>query len=217
MQSKRVYCDFDNTISEYDVTDAILEKFADPSWEAVEEEWLAGKITARECMEKQISLIRASREELDSLLDNVPIAHGFAEFVEFCKEENISLAVVSDGLDYSINKILANNGFHIPVWANKLIFEDNGAYKLEHPHANKDCPSGMCKCATVAMESSDPFIHIGDGKSDFCIANKANFVIAKKNCSLEARCEEKHMNYASFSDFFDVTAAVKNYFSILGL
>ena len=69
MQSKRVYCDFDNTISEYDVTDAILEKFADPSWEAVEEEWLAGKITARECMEKQISLIRASREELDSLLD----------------------------------------------------------------------------------------------------------------------------------------------------
>ena len=44
--------DFDGTLSVRDTVDAMLEQFADPSWEDVEKEWLDGHITAVQCMQK---------------------------------------------------------------------------------------------------------------------------------------------------------------------
>ena len=35
--------DFDGTISKRDTIDQLLEKFADPSWEALEKDWLDGR------------------------------------------------------------------------------------------------------------------------------------------------------------------------------
>lgn len=58
----RVFVDFDGTISLEDTTDVILERFADPEWRTVEAEWLAGRIGSRECLARQIDLVRASRE-----------------------------------------------------------------------------------------------------------------------------------------------------------
>ena len=48
-----VVCDFDGTITPFDVTDAILQRFALPAWEAAEEAWTGGRISARECMDIQ--------------------------------------------------------------------------------------------------------------------------------------------------------------------
>src|SRR5471032_695977 len=47
MMHWHIVCDFDGTITRTDVIDTILERFADPSWEAVEDEWLSGKIGSR--------------------------------------------------------------------------------------------------------------------------------------------------------------------------
>ena len=52
-----VICDFDGTVTPFDVTDAILERFARPAWKTIEDEWVRGAISARQCMERQIPLI----------------------------------------------------------------------------------------------------------------------------------------------------------------
>ena len=52
-----VICDFDGTVTPFDVTDAILERFARPAWKTIEDEWVRGAISARRCMERQLSLI----------------------------------------------------------------------------------------------------------------------------------------------------------------
>lgn len=54
-----VICDFDGTVTPFDVTDAILERFARPAWKTIEDEWVRGAISARRCMERQIPLIEA--------------------------------------------------------------------------------------------------------------------------------------------------------------
>ena len=64
----RIFVDFDGTISLEDTTDVVLERFADPSWQKVEAEWLAGHIGSRECMKRQVELMRATPEELDHVL-----------------------------------------------------------------------------------------------------------------------------------------------------
>ena len=76
-----VICDFDGTVTPFDVTDAILQRFARPPWETIEDEWVRGAISARQCMERQIPLIEAPLERLDAFLDTVPVTGGFVEFV----------------------------------------------------------------------------------------------------------------------------------------
>ena len=88
-----------------DVTDAILERFARPAWKTIEDEWVRGAISARQCMERQIPLIEAPLERLDAFLDTVPVTGGFVEFVRYSRSKGIPLGIVSDGMDYPIKRI----------------------------------------------------------------------------------------------------------------
>ena len=54
-----LFVDFDGTITCRDTTDAVLEAFADPSWLAVEREWVAGRIGSRACLTAQMALVDA--------------------------------------------------------------------------------------------------------------------------------------------------------------
>src|SRR5262245_41860890 len=76
----RVLLDFDGTISKVDTTDLLLEKFAAPAWHDIEDDWKAGRIGSRECMVRQIDLVRASPAEMDAFIATVEIDPGFAGF-----------------------------------------------------------------------------------------------------------------------------------------
>ena len=138
-----VICDFDGTVTPFDVTDAILERFARPAWKTIEDEWVRGAISARQCMERQIPLIEAPLERLDAFLDTVPVTGGFVEFVRYSRSKGIPLGIVSDGMDYPIKRILNRHGLrHVPVVANRMVYRE-GAYRLEFPYGREGCPSGV--------------------------------------------------------------------------
>ena len=72
-----VFVDFDGTIAPVDTTDLLLERFADPKWLEIEEEWKSGRIGSRECLVRQIDLVRAAPEELDDFVSRIDIDPGF--------------------------------------------------------------------------------------------------------------------------------------------
>lgn len=197
---EHIICDFDGTITPFDVTDAILERFADTRWKHIEEEWEQGTITARACMARQVALIRAPQGELDAFLDTVPIDPAFPTFVERCRTAGRTLTIVSDGLDYAISRILKRHRLsEVPLKANHLAAIGTDAYTLEFPYGNDRCESGMCKCAIA--ESYPEVLLIGDGKSDCCVAKKAAMTLAKSGKSLLRECVAKnypHLTYTSF-------------------
>ena len=199
-----IICDFDGTIARIDVTDAILDRFADPAWEDVEKEWLNGTITARRCMESQVRLIKAAPADIDAFLKTVPITRGFAEFIRFCAESNLSILVVSDGIDHAVKRVLAGNGYgNIPVIANRLRFQEESGYRLDFPYSSEGCKSGVCKC-DVSKAVGGKILLIGDGRSDICLASVASFVLAKRGKPLHLHCEENAIPHAVYNDFFDV-------------
>ena len=59
----RVLVDFDGTIAPIDTTDLLLERFAAPAWHDIEDDWKAGRIGSRECLVRQIDLVRATPAE----------------------------------------------------------------------------------------------------------------------------------------------------------
>lgn len=101
-----VFVDFDGTIAPSDTTDLLLQQFADPRWQDIEEEWKAGRIGSRECLVRQIDLVRATPAEVDTFLQDIEIDPGFPEFVALCQDEGHDVTVVSDGLDRAVQTVL---------------------------------------------------------------------------------------------------------------
>jgi len=204
--SINVVCDFDGTVSLEDVTDGLLERFADGAWMDIERQWLGGHIGSRACMARQVALLRASRNALDAYLDSVRIDPFFASFVEHCEQaSNVSLTIVSDGIDYAVRRILRRHALaRLKVVANTLVAVSAQRYRLDFPHAAARCTAqaGTCKCALAGASRALRTIVIGDGTSDFCVSARADFVFAKDK--LLSFCRTNALAHLAFSDFSDV-------------
>ncbi|HEV2248018.1 MAG TPA: HAD-IB family phosphatase, partial [Terriglobia bacterium] len=99
-----VFSDFDGTITRLDVTDEILEQFADPSWREVEEQWLRGNIGSRECFERQAALVSVTAKQLNALIDAIPLDPDFPAFYRTLKAWRLPFYIVSDSFDYVIRR-----------------------------------------------------------------------------------------------------------------
>src|SRR5256714_15170402 len=97
-----VFLDFDGTITRHDVVDVILETYADERWIEIERQWRAGRIGSRDCLRAQMALVRATRRELDPLVDSVEGGFGLAPLLEACARRRLAVDIVSHGFDYRI-------------------------------------------------------------------------------------------------------------------
>jgi len=203
-----ILCDFDGTVAVDDTTDTLLERFGRPGWEALEADWRAGKIGSHDCMAGQVALLDMDRDELDAHLAGREIDEAFPEFVEFAQASGMPIEILSDGLDYAIHTILRRYGLDsLPVVSNHLQPVSAREWQLKFPHASATCrvSSGTCKCARAAgvqAAKRAKVLLIGDGASDFCVAEAADFVFAKGK--LIAHCIAKNIPHAPIRDFADV-------------
>jgi 2-hydroxy-3-keto-5-methylthiopentenyl-1-phosphate phosphatase len=115
-----VFVDFDGTIASLDTTDLLLERFAAPEWRQIEDDWKAGLIGSRECLVRQIDLVRATRADLDDFIAHIEIDPGFPAFVELCREQGHDVTIVSDGLDRTVEAVLKRHDLDLPFYANHL-------------------------------------------------------------------------------------------------
>ena len=200
-----IVCDFDGTITRTDVIDSILQRFADPSWEAIEEEWLTGDIGSRECLSRQLALVKATPTELLDFFDSIEIDQDFPDFVDHVIGLGASLEVVSDGIEQGIARILAHNYVSLlPILANRLRQVDHDSWRIDFPYANDACraAAGNCKCKSTPKAKR--VLVIGDGQSDMCVASTADFVFAKDR--LAEHCERNGIAFARFDSFAELPA-----------
>lgn len=195
--------DFDGTIAERDVTDTVLAEFARAEWMDVEKQWLSGAIGSQECLARQMSLVDATMEGLLAFVEKLAIDRFFSLFVQYVRANEIPFAVISDGFCPFIRQILSRAGLpDIPVFANQLT-EENGKFKVSFSHNAIGCPAGTCKCSTAEeLAKGLPVILVGDGRSDFCLADKADYVFAKGK--LVGYCRDTGIPFAEFKDFSEV-------------
>jgi 2-hydroxy-3-keto-5-methylthiopentenyl-1-phosphate phosphatase len=212
-----IFSDFDGTITQVDVTDEILSEFAHPSWREVEQEWVRGTIGSRECLQRQMALVDASRAELNALIDAIPLDPHFREFLRWTRRERIPFYVVSDGFDYIIERVLRKsgvngelrNGSHL--YASSLAFEGRRLV-ASFPHPPLPCEHGCATCKEGIIRERRghhrPVVFIGDGLSDRFAVAEADVVFAKRQ--LLAYCEESGVPYRPFTTFADVEKGLRH-------
>ncbi len=206
-----VFSDFDGTITRLDVTDVILEQYADPCWRDVEEEWLRGNIGSRECFERQAALVRISVKQLNALIDSIPLDPDFPGFFQFLKAQRLPFYILSDSFDYVIRRVLkrvgANgqlrNGRHLYSTGLRL---EAGGMQASFPHSDHGCSHGCATCKPAIMrrvhKKGQPVIFVGDGLSDRFAVEAADVVFAKHD--LLAYCREHHVACRPFETFGEV-------------
>lgn len=203
--------DFDGTLSVKDTIDDMLEQFADPSWNQIEQSWVDGEITAVECMTKQVRMVKADNITLESFFRGIQLDATFLPFYKYISQFS-QVTIVSDGLDHAIKVAMRNAAMpNVSIYANHLHFTPNGL-DISFPNKVEGClgGNGTCKCAIagqLSQDSNGPVVLIGDGKSDACLAGRADIVFAKG--SLIKHCEKNNIPHHKFQTFADVLAKVK--------
>jgi len=205
-----VYCDFDGTVAQDDVTDVLLAELADPAWRMIEAEWEQGRIGSRECLTRQISLIRGGWPAVARQLHSINMDPTFPAFAAWCKSEGLPLYIVSDGLDRVIHALLAREQVTVDgVWANHLEESPAGALSIRFPHpsAGRACLAGLCKCQIMERGFGAAMrVVIGDGRSDWCWANRADRLFAKSQ--LLAYCRTYGIPCGAFEHFTTIQLAL---------
>jgi 2,3-diketo-5-methylthio-1-phosphopentane phosphatase len=198
-----VFVDFDGTIAPIDTTDLLLERFAAPAWRDIEDDWKAGRIGSRECLVRQIDLVRATPAELDAFIADIAIDAAFPGFVALCREHGHAVTVLSDGIDRTVSTVLRRHRLQLDSYANHLEWRGADRWRLTFPHARSDCRSlsGNCKCKFTEGRPRELRIVVGDGRSDFCLAGRADLVLAKS--ALLRHCAGSDLPYLAFTNFED--------------
>jgi len=215
-QTPILFLDFDGTISRRDAVDAILETYADPKWLTFEAEWSAGRIGSRDCLRAQMSLVRASRKQIDALLDGIGIDEYLVPLLEMCARQDIPAHIISDGFDYCIRRILSGASRRVAalmrggrVCAAHL--ESRGhLWRTEFPFFHQTCGHGCATCKPAVMrllnQTNAPAIFVGDGLSDRYAVESADLVFAKDG--LASYCIANSIEHIPFQNLGEVATHI---------
>jgi 2-hydroxy-3-keto-5-methylthiopentenyl-1-phosphate phosphatase len=201
-----IFTDFDGTITIKDIGDELFKEFG--LFEPYNTQLRNGILKIEDYWKILCSGLKKGINEkiITEYAGNFEIDPYFKKFTDYCRDNSIPLAVVSDGFDSYINPVMKKIGAEwIPVHCNKMIFE-NGNITPYYPMANEscNCPCASCKRNIILSEVPEDAIitFIGDGYSDYCAAEHTDIIFAKKE--LAAYCNEKKLPHYPFSSFFDI-------------
>ncbi|NRD78669.1 2-hydroxy-3-keto-5-methylthiopentenyl-1-phosphate phosphatase [Bacillus sp. BRMEA1] len=208
-----IFCDFDGTVTESDNIISIMKKFAPPGWEQVKDDILGQKISIREGVGKLFSLLPTNMKDeiTDFAIKNAKIRHGFKEFVEFTRAEQIPLYIVSGGIDFFIYPILEKFGPFAGIYCNSSDFSDDYIKILWPQRCDSLCQNdcGCCKPSIIRKLDLDISfkIVIGDSVTDLEAAKYADFVLARD--LLKEKCEEWGIKHQGFHTFYECIEGIK--------
>lgn len=215
MEKFCIVSDFDGTITDYDGLYTFISTYADGDWQKIEEDWANGKISSKECLIKEFKLVPDLSEELIAdFTDNLNIDMYFKDFFDYISEKGIDFYIVSDGIDYFINRILHKyNLDDINIISNHGEFRGE-FFELTFPNDSPECinNAGTCKCKIISelKKKYDRVFYIGDGVSDYCAANKADVLFAKSK--LQEYCKKQNIKFSAYSNFKDIQDQINSKF-----
>ncbi|OEH92378.1 2-hydroxy-3-keto-5-methylthiopentenyl-1-phosphate phosphatase [Bacillus solimangrovi] len=208
MSKKMIFCDFDGTITLNDNIIALMKQFAPPEWEAIKDAVLEQRISIQEGVSQMFALITSSKraELTDYLVTQAELRPGFLEFVQFAKEHDYELKVLSGGIGFFVYPLLEGIIPREDIYCNEADFSQETINILWPYSCDEQCQNGCGCCKTSLIRKlapSDAYkIVIGDSVTDLEQAKLADYVFA---CDyLLEKCEQLSIRHESFETFYDV-------------
>ena len=219
MRRIAILCDFDGTVAVDDVGNRLFGTFTDRALtEPLLDEWKRGLISSRECLEREAALAHATRDDIDRFVSRCKLDPYFKDFVDFTKRRDMEVVIISDGLDYYIEKMLMRSGLaELNYYANHLEFVGR-KLRVEFPYYDqRDCTDcGNCKTYHLAKYKRQGYyvVYVGNGLSDRCPSQYSDLVFAKGE--LLDFCRLNSVKCIEFGNFRDVERELLQRFVLNG-
>lgn len=208
-----VISDFDGTIVDIDTVEYVLNQFAKGEWRIYEEQFAKGEITLEECMQKQFSLVKASKKQILKELENaVHFRANFEKLTEYCAIHSIPLIIASAGLDFVIKHFLElkNCAMQVSILSARSQLTPKGN-KLHFPKL-RDRTSRNFKDDLVRnyKKQGKQVVYIGDGTGDAEAARIADYRFTIEGSALTKLCRKEKVQHKEIKDFNQVVAEIEN-------
>lgn len=213
----KLFVDFDGTITIKDVGENIFRQFGDMKKvnrivDGINNSEYEGKEGWFRLFD---SLNDVTEKQMEEYVLSIEIDQSFKELVEFARENDIEMVILSDGFDFYIDKIMEREGLSdIKYYSNRMFFNEEGKIEVDFPYPDEECiDCANCKRNKVLEHSGEDeiSIYIGNGHSDKCPAQFCDFIFAKD--SLLRYCEIERITYFPYGSFTDVVVRLKKLIS----
>jgi 2-hydroxy-3-keto-5-methylthiopentenyl-1-phosphate phosphatase len=206
-----VLTDFDDTAAYQNVAELLLDRFGAPSWHRIRQRFRDGELTFKDYQEMTFRTVQVGRDTMQAYVkENARLRPHFGELWRHCQAQGIPMVIVSVGLDFYIQALLDQEGYSdIPVYSVDTSFTSQGIdyhYRYTRP---EELHLGISKAMVVDSyrERGHHVIFIGDGRSDFGAATRADTVFA--HSVLAEECQRQQIPYRPFTDFGDVLRTLR--------
>jgi 2-hydroxy-3-keto-5-methylthiopentenyl-1-phosphate phosphatase len=205
-----IQSDFDGTLTEEDVSFALLDAFAEGDWRQLYQRYRQSKMTVGDFNSKAFAMVKASRDELLKVArEQVKLREGLRNLVNFCQESGSRFLIVSNGLDFYIKEILEDVGLgNIEVYAAHTEFSPEGLKVQYIGPEGKVLKKGFKEAYTkLFLNQGYQVVCIGNGPSDYYPAALSQHVFARDG--LADICKAKKLKCQPFEDLNDVVRGLE--------
>ncbi len=208
-----IVSDFDGTIVDIDTAEYVLEKFAKGEWRIYEKQFAKGEITLEECMQRQFSLVKASKRQILKELENIVHFRAcFEKLAEYCAKHSFPLVVASAGLDFAIEHFLKLKScpMHIRIVSPKSQLTPRGnrlLFPKLHDRASCNFKDDLVR---NYRKQGKQVVYIGDGTGDAEAARIANYLFTIEGSALANLCTKENIEHKEIKNFIQVIAEIEN-------
>jgi 2-hydroxy-3-keto-5-methylthiopentenyl-1-phosphate phosphatase len=202
-----VLLDFDGTISIADVGDALLAKLVEDQAlvRHMDELYIEGSKGSRELIAWDMEVLPRDARLLLQEVDALALDQSLGLLVATVREAGGAVEVVSDGVGFHVEWMLAKVGLgDLPIATNASVLGE-GAGGVTFPYGHPDClVCGTCKRERIRQHqfAGRAVVFVGDGPSDRYAAHHADVIFAK--ASLAVWCEVENIPYEPWVRLSDV-------------
>ena len=132
-----VICDFDDTTVLENVAEMLLKEFGGAGWREYQRQNVQHRMTLKEYQERAFQTVKVGREEMkEHVKENATLRPHFKALYEYCRKNNIPLAIATMGLDFYVEALLEREGMEsVECYAADTEFTDEGI-KYEYRYAS---------------------------------------------------------------------------------
>lgn len=220
-----ILCDFDGVVTTKDVCDEIMGACCRADWQAIGKLYENGGISHENMNEKFASLLDGDGEKIKKYVEgNITLRSGFTDLLRLAYRKEIGFVLLSGGWDLYIEAVLKDFDLFFPeeiegvlghlnhlrqiiVVCNRLAVSNGRFVFTPHSVRGKACTPDKVQIASTLKNNFEvPIICIGDGHTDYALAEMADHVFAIGG--LSSYCDHKKIRFFPFQTLGDVCAKI---------
>jgi len=205
-----VQCDFDGTITEQDVSFLLLDAFANKDWRRLLDDYRADRISVNYFNTSAFAMVKEDKQTLlEFMKGRVKVRDGFRELLDYCQRKGFHFVIVSNGLDFYIEKILGEMGINnIEVFASQTRFTPE-SLKVQYIGPDGSQLDSGFKEAYVRLFQGKGYrvVYAGNGASDIPPAKLAHHIFATGE--LLDYYKKTNLDFTPFADLNDIVRGLE--------